>query len=158
MTHIGTRCLTLSEDALVRFGQSLAPLLRAGDTLLLTGEIGAGKSVLSRSIIQSLLPFPEDVPSPTFTLVQTYEIGSFDIWHCDLYRLTDISQIDELGLSDAFEAEVCIVEWPQILGDFAPKDALQITIEPTQTQGFRTITIQNPTSDWAQRLDFLNAA
>ena len=93
--------LTLTADAALTaaFARALAPELGAGDTLLLDGPVGAGKSHFARALIRARLQNPaEDVPSPTFTLVQTYE-GSPPIWHADLYRLTDAAEIDELGLT-----------------------------------------------------------
>ena len=89
----------------------LAPNLTAGDTILLRGDVGAGKTHFARALIQSLLAMPEDVPSPTFTLVQTYETADgTEIWHSDLYRLTHPEEVDELGLTDAFETAICLVE------------------------------------------------
>ena len=111
----------------VRLGVHLQP----GDCVLLSGGIGAGKSHFARALIQSLLVEPEDVPSPTFTLVQTYWDGACEIWHADLYRLETAPDLAELGLDDAFETAICLIEWPGLLGDMAPQDAL--TIEFTQT-------------------------
>ncbi|MDB4112342.1 tRNA (adenosine(37)-N6)-threonylcarbamoyltransferase complex ATPase subunit type 1 TsaE, partial [Yoonia sp.] len=76
------------EAATAAFATQVAPLLSAGDVLLLEGEIGAGKSAFARALIRARLGRMEDVPSPTFTLVQIYEAPDGDIWHCDLYRLT----------------------------------------------------------------------
>jgi len=115
-------------DATAVHGAGLAPHLAAGDVILLTGDVGAGKTHFARSLIQNLLPVAEDVPSPTFTLVQTYDTPKTEIWHSDLYRLSDVQEIEELGLIDAFETAICLVEWPDRLGDLAPVDALHITL------------------------------
>lgn len=115
----------LTETALISLGRRLAPALRPGDTLLLSGDLGAGKSTLARAIIAAVLPAPEDIPSPTFTLVQVYNGQNGDIWHCDLYRLTGPDHLDELGLTEAFETAICLVEWPDRLDGFAPADAAQ---------------------------------
>ncbi len=108
-----------------RLAQVLAPLLHAGDTLLLQGEIGVGKTHFARALIHALAG-AQDVPSPTFTLVQTYEAADFDIWHADLYRLTHPDEAIELGLDEAFGVALCLVEWPERLGADRPKQALTL--------------------------------
>ncbi|CTQ32458.1 tRNA (adenosine(37)-N6)-threonylcarbamoyltransferase complex ATPase subunit type 1 TsaE [Jannaschia rubra] len=116
------------------FAGRLAPLLRGGDVMLLCGPMGAGKTALARALIGALrdragLP-PEDVPSPTFTLVQTYDTGPFETWHADLYRLSDPSEVTELGLDEAFRDALCLIEWPDRLGADAPTDALHVALQP----------------------------
>lgn len=115
-----------SPEQTARIAARLAPLLRAGDCLLLDGPVGAGKTHFARHLVQSLLPAPEDVPSPTYTLVQTYDTTAGPLWHADLYRLTALDEIGELGLIDAFETAICVVEWPDRLGTLAPRDALRL--------------------------------
>lgn len=117
-----------SEEATDALGIRLARHLARGDTLLLTGPIGAGKSHLSRAIIRARLGRMEDVPSPTFTLVQTYEAPDADLWHADLYRLSHPDEVFELGLEDAFSTAICLIEWPERLGPYAPKDAIHISL------------------------------
>ncbi|NIY71422.1 tRNA (adenosine(37)-N6)-threonylcarbamoyltransferase complex ATPase subunit type 1 TsaE [Marivivens donghaensis] len=114
-----------SETDTAALAQRIAPMLRAGDVLLLEGNIGAGKTAFSRALIRARLGYDEDVPSPTFTLVQTYE-DEVDIWHCDLYRLTHPDEAVELGLEEAFEEAICLIEWPDRLADLAPKTALTL--------------------------------
>ncbi|WP_296420343.1 tRNA (adenosine(37)-N6)-threonylcarbamoyltransferase complex ATPase subunit type 1 TsaE [Pseudooctadecabacter sp.] len=113
-------------------GAALARVAERGDCILLSGQIGAGKSALARAFIRTLLGPDTEVPSPTFTLVQTYEHSDFEIWHADLYRLSDTQEAVELGLTDAFATAVCLIEWPDLLGDLAPEDALHIhlTVDP----------------------------
>lgn len=114
--------------------QRLAQNLTAQTTLLLSGDVGAGKTHLARRIIQTYLAkfdLVEDIPSPTFTLVQTYDTPSLTLWHADLYRLTHIDELYELGLEDAFETDVCLIEWPGLLGDLTPDHALHVTLTVT---------------------------
>ncbi len=113
-----------------RLAACFAPHLRAGDTILLTGSIGAGKTAFCRALIRHRLGPEEDVPSPTFTLVQTYE-ADVEIWHADLYRLTHPDEARELGLEEAFDQAICLVEWPDRLGTDAPPDAITLTLTPS---------------------------
>jgi tRNA threonylcarbamoyladenosine biosynthesis protein TsaE len=122
------REISLTDEAATnRLAAAMAALLRAGDTILLQGPIGAGKSAFARGVIRARLHRMEDVPSPTFTLVQTYEAPDGDIWHCDLYRLNDPDEVLELGLEDAFQTAICLIEWPDRLGPDAPETALTLT-------------------------------
>ncbi|MFN3994121.1 MAG: tRNA (adenosine(37)-N6)-threonylcarbamoyltransferase complex ATPase subunit type 1 TsaE [Tabrizicola flagellatus] len=117
---------TATED----LGRRLAVLARPGDVVLLEGAIGAGKSCLARAFIRARLGEVEEVPSPTFTLVQVYPDAEGEIWHADLYRLTHPDEVWELGLDQAFETAICLVEWPDRLGSHRPKGALTIRLEP----------------------------
>lgn len=117
-----------SPDATCALAQRLGAGLRAGDVLLLTGAIGAGKTHLARCLIRSLQDSPEDVPSPTFTLVQAYDTRNGPLWHSDLYRLTAPDEVVELGLVDAFETAICLVEWPDRLGALTPRSALHMAL------------------------------
>ncbi|WP_422075587.1 tRNA (adenosine(37)-N6)-threonylcarbamoyltransferase complex ATPase subunit type 1 TsaE [Tranquillimonas rosea] len=124
--------LTTPEDT-DRLGHWFARTLRGGDTLLLEGGIGAGKTHLARAMIQAMQARhgrAEDVPSPTFTLVQTYEAGPDEIWHADLYRVGGPDEVIELGLHDAFGTAICLVEWPDRLGADAPEAALTVRLTP----------------------------
>jgi len=106
---------------------TMARNARVADVFLLNGPIGAGKTTFARAFIQARLTREEDVPSPTFTLVQTYEDDAGDIWHADLYRLTDPQEIVELGLTGAFDDAICLIEWPDLLSDLTPDGALHCT-------------------------------
>ena len=117
-----------TEADTLALGAQLAPVLKAGDVIALTGGLGAGKTSLARGLIQSVLG-PCEVPSPTYTLVQCYELPAYELWHCDMYRLKQPEDGYELGLIDAFEEAVCLIEWPDKLGDFMPETALSIHIE-----------------------------
>ncbi|MEZ5753432.1 MAG: tRNA (adenosine(37)-N6)-threonylcarbamoyltransferase complex ATPase subunit type 1 TsaE [Paracoccaceae bacterium] len=116
------------EAATAALGAFLAPRLAAGDCLLLEGPIGAGKSHLARALIRKRLGRFEDIPSPTFTLVQTYDAGEVEIWHADLYRLSHPDEVLELGLEDAFSSAICLVEWPDRLGAHLPAGALHLKL------------------------------
>jgi tRNA threonylcarbamoyladenosine biosynthesis protein TsaE len=109
-------------------GARLADLARPGDAILLEGPIGAGKSCLARAFIRARLGRAEEVPSPSFTLVQVYE-ADVEIWHADLYRLTHPDEVWELGLDDAFASAICLVEWPDRLGVHQPPGALHLRLE-----------------------------
>lgn len=144
-----------SPDATCAFAQALAPLLHPGDTLLLSGGVGAGKTHFARCLIRALLIAPEDVPSPTYTLVQTYEGQTGEIWHADLYRLGDTMELVELGLAEAFSTAICLVEWPDRLGDLTPADALWLEFEPRTAPGaedHRLLRLGWRGDRWAQRL------
>ena len=126
--------------------------LQKGDVVLLKGDIGAGKSHFARSLIKSAMYINEEVPSPTFTLVQVYDTTIGSIWHADLYRLNDYSDVIELGLIDAFGEEIVLLEWPERLGYLEPKDSL--TIEIIILEGDRREIIFSTTSnEWKPRLD-----
>lgn len=115
-------------EATEALGRKLAALARPGDVVLLEGPIGAGKSCLARAFIRARLGDHEEVPSPTFTLVQVYDDRGTEIWHADLYRLTHPDEVWELGLDQAFETSICLVEWPDRLGRHLPPGALTIRL------------------------------
>ena len=128
-----------SDADTTRLGQALASRLRSGDTLLLEGPVGAGKTHLARAVIQALLPVPEDVPSPTYTLVQTYDGPNFAIWHADLYRLADGGELVELGLAEALGEALVLIEWPDRLpAEMVPVDALRVSLS-TEGDGRRAV-------------------
>lgn len=126
----------------------LAQNVEIGDTILLTGAVGAGKTHFARSFIKSLLMVDEDVPSPTFTLVQTYDTAVGEVWHSDLYRLSAEQEIEELGLFDAMTEAVCLIEWPDRLGNYTPTDALHIEFTPSRTLDSRVLIAQWDDPKW----------
>ena len=145
-----------SEQDTADLARKLGQHLGVGDVILLVGEIGAGKSFFARSLIQSVQQIVEDVPSPTFTLIQTYSTKLGEIWHADLYRLGAIDEVIELGLIDAFDQAICLVERPEILGDFSPKNALKLVFETTGGPNERHISLQWSESDHSERFAHLN--
>lgn len=140
-------------DATAKFAEQIGAILQQGDVLLLEGDIGAGKTHFARALIQSLQDTPEDVPSPTFTLVQTYETKRGTVLHADLYRLTNPDDVAELGLLDAFESSICLVEWPDRLGEDMPADRVTLTFTLAGTvASARSVQISATNAHWQQRL------
>lgn len=145
-------------DATARIGAALGAALRPGDSVLLQGPLGAGKTALARAVIAARLSVcgaDEDIPSPTFTLTQIYETDSGDIWHADLYRLTDPSQVWELGLTEAFDTAICLVEWPERLGPLTPRRALVARLAFDAGAG-RTLTLTPHGPGWETALEALS--
>ena len=145
------------EKALQKLAARVAPQLKTGDVLTLEGPLGAGKTAFTRALIQSLDPAIGEVPSPTFTLVQAYDLARLSpplsLWHFDLYRLAE-KEIDilELGWDDARRFGVCIVEWPDRLGGLLPKDRLDINIAFVKdSENSREMTF-TPHGAWNQRM------
>ena len=147
-----------SPDHTRQFAENLSAYLRSGDVILLEGGIGAGKTHFARSLIQALQARTcrvEDVPSPTFTLVQTYDVDPSEIWHADLYRLSHPDEIEELGLTQAFDDAICLVEWPDRLGDLWPERALLMSFDTSADPGrddHRVITFTGPKHIWQDRV------
>ncbi|EEE37917.1 uncharacterized P-loop hydrolase UPF0079 [Rhodobacteraceae bacterium KLH11] len=135
-----------------RMGSRLQP----GDTILLEGAIGSGKTHFARALIQSVLAVSEDIPSPTFTLVQVYDTELGEVWHSDLYRLGSVEEIEELGLIDAFEASICLIEWPDKLGSLTPQPALLIrfTADPDD-HDTRHLTLSWSDPKWNIKLEII---
>ncbi len=149
MTTPRRRTLTLrSPEETAAVARRIGQALTAGDVLLLSGGIGAGKTHFARALIHALQDPPEDVPSPTFTLVQTYDTTAGELWHADLYRLTGPGEIEELGLPEAFDSAICIVEWPDRLGDLTPQQALSLSFETLAEEDARALTLSWTAPRW----------
>jgi tRNA threonylcarbamoyladenosine biosynthesis protein TsaE len=138
-----------------RVGQlatTLAKIAHAGDCFALQGDLGAGKTTFSQHFIRSLLNAPQDVTSPTFTIVQWYDTrAGFRICHADLYRLKHESELFEIGLEEAYEQHVLLVEWPEIARNHLPEDTLYLSIVQ-QVDDTRTIHLHSHSEEWEQRL------
>ncbi len=141
---------TISEEQTAKIAAQIASVAKAGDTFALFGTLGAGKSVFCRSFVQSLTG-AEEVPSPTFTLVQGYLAKDFEIFHFDLYRLKTPEEIFELGMEDALAEGVCLIEWPEKMGNYLPKNIFKVEIEIVEGDK-RLITISSKDSDKEKRL------
>ena len=113
------------EAATAAFAARVAAVATGGDIIALRGDLGAGKTTFARAFIHAR-GCEEEVPSPTFTLVQVYEVGSNAIWHFDLYRLNSPDEAWELGIEDAFSEAISLIEWPERLGSLLPRRRLQI--------------------------------
>jgi len=139
-----------------RLGLFLANHMQAGDIVALEGGLGAGKSELARAIIRHLCPDEDDIPSPTFTLVQTYEPETLpQLLHFDLYRLETPEDAFALGIEDAFVDSICLIEWPERLGPYLPATALKVSLAMTDGgESQRRVTIDGPES-WQARLSGL---
>lgn len=130
------------EEAMVAFGEQLANITQGHGLIFLEGDLGAGKTTLSRGIIRGM-GHTGAVKSPTFTLVEPYEIGDIRAFHFDLYRLVDPEELEYMGIRDYFGQDaLCLIEWPQQGAGFLPKADLTITIRPHNTGRALTLSPQ----------------
>jgi tRNA threonylcarbamoyladenosine biosynthesis protein TsaE len=142
--------LELADDsATAALGARLGAAARAGDVIALIGDLGAGKTTLARGLIQHLLGPKTEAPSPTFTLVQTYQGPRFPIWHFDLYRLNAAGEARELGLEEAVDG-LALIEWPDRLGRDLPMARLEVRLSfGGQGRIARLVDLD----DWSARID-----
>ncbi|MCC7271309.1 MAG: tRNA (adenosine(37)-N6)-threonylcarbamoyltransferase complex ATPase subunit type 1 TsaE [Alphaproteobacteria bacterium] len=155
MTTVTIRLADLAATA--RLAAAVAARARPGDTIALSGDLGAGKTAFARAFVRARCGSGEDVPSPTFTLVQTYgDPGGGEIWHVDLYRIADPSEAVELGLEDAFGDALVILEWPERIAGLLPVDRLDIALAYAGPDGARSATLTGR-GGWAARLAGIDA-
>jgi tRNA threonylcarbamoyladenosine biosynthesis protein TsaE len=128
----------------------LAAVARPGDVIALQGELGAGKTCFARAFIRAR-GGDEDVPSPTFTLVQTYDLPDGRVWHFDLYRLRVAEEAWELGIEEAFEEGISLIEWPERLGMLLPRRRLLVALDFAATSSARRVALSGD-GEWATRL------
>lgn len=149
-----TPFISKSEQETAEFARDLALILRAGDVLFLEGELGMGKSVFARALIRELSTDPAlEVPSPTFTMVQTYDTIKGPLWHFDLYRIKAPEDVYELGWEDALAGGLVLVEWPSRLNSaLAPRNRLELGFGASEIkEGARHLTF-TPHGSWKDRL------
>lgn len=146
------------EAATERLARRLAALARPGDVIALTGELGSGKTVFARAFVNALAhprgEGPEEVPSPTFTLVQVYDRLPAPVWHVDLYRIKRPHEADELGLDEALADGIMLIEWPDRLGPRLPAERLDVTLAFAEAEGARHAVLQGGAA-WTERLEAL---
>ena len=144
-------------EATTALGARIAPLLHAGDAVLLYGPLGMGKSTLARGLIRSLTRPDEDVPSPTFTLVQFYETAP-PIAHFDLYRLNRPEEAFEIGLDEALDEGCALIEWPERLGEdpgaYLGPDRLTVTL--SEADGDTRLATVSGAGAWETKLKDLH--
>jgi tRNA threonylcarbamoyl adenosine modification protein YjeE len=144
-------------EATEALARSLAPLARRGDVVAIAGDLGAGKTVFARGFVRALSGDAEEVPSPTFTLLQSYDARDptlGQVHHFDLYRLGSADEVIELGFEEALTSGVLLVEWPERLGRLLPAGCLQVRIVALSTGDDRRIEV---TGDAAWRLRLAEA-
>ncbi len=151
------------EAATARLAQSVAALARPGDVIALFGELGSGKTAFARAFINAL-PAPdgttpaafEEVPSPTFTLLQTYQRAPAPVWHFDLYRVARPDEAYELGFEEALDGGILLIEWAERLGPLLPAERLELRFDYTESAGARRAVLMG-TGNWDRRLRDLAA-
>ena len=123
-----------SPQALEAFGAAVAPRLEVGEAVCLTGPLGAGKTTFARGLVSAFAGVDE-APSPTFTLMQTYEGSRFPLAHFDLYRLRSAEEVFEIGLDEALDVGAAVIEWSERLGDAQPPDRLDLALSLARPAG-----------------------
>lgn len=149
-THDSVSLAIGAPEAMAALGRVIARALRPGEAVCLWGPLGAGKSTLARGLIRALTSEDEEVPSPTFTLVQVYQGSALQVAHFDLYRLTSAAEAFELGLDEALDEGAAVVEWPERLDGALPADRLDVEISPGDADDGRRVSI-TPHGAWKGR-------
>ena len=122
------KIVSKNETQTLLIGKIIASLLKKGDIVILTGELGSGKTKLTEGIL-SYFDLQDEISSPTFTIVNEYIANGIPLYHFDIYRLEDSSEFSEIGGEEYFETGICVIEWGEIIQDVLPKDYIQICFE-----------------------------
>lgn len=146
--------LLADEAATARLGAAVARGLRPGEAVCLSGPLGAGKSTLARALVRALTSPDEEVPSPTFTLVQFYEGPRLAVAHFDLYRLSDPDEAYEIGLDEALDDGAAVIEWPERLEGRLPPDRLDIELALGDDAGERRVRLARHGAWEGRELEF----
>lgn len=155
MTAATLHFISQSEAETAAIAAALAAQCRREDCILLTGDLGAGKTTFARGFIHALCNPAEEVVSPTFTLVQTYHGNNIQLWHFDLYRLKSPRELQEIGLDEALATGISLIEWPELARDLLPASALTVHISSDAgTQ--RKITFSGKPEIWQSRFAAIN--
>jgi len=142
-----------SESETLALAGRLAQLARAGDVIALRGELGSGKTTFARGFIRARGRGDEEVPSPTFTLVEIYEFSERApaVWHLDLYRLSKAEEVYELGFEEALGGAILLIEWPERLASLLPRERLDVELSAGPSPANRRIRLRGGPG-WARRL------
>lgn len=136
---------TRSAEETLALGRRIGQEAKPGQIYALSGDLGVGKTVFTQGMAQGL-GITEPVSSPTFTIVQVYEGGRLPFYHFDVYRIGDVTEMEEIGYEDCFFGEgVCLIEWAELIADILPDDCIHIVIRKNLQEGFsyRQITIDS---------------
>ena len=145
------------EAATGRLAAAVAARARVGDVIALAGGLGAGKTSFARAFLRARAGDPAlEVPSPTFTLVQTYDLPDGPVWHFDLYRLKQAEEAWELGIEDAFAEAISLIEWPERLGGLLPAEHLEVALDAANEPSARSARL-TATATWRDRIAGLDS-
>ena len=140
--------ISKNETDTKNFAKTLAPLLTKKDIIVLSGDLGSGKTKFTEGIL-SYLGLEHEISSPTFTIVNEYQKEDLSIYHFDVYRLEDVSEFYEIGGEEYFEHGICLIEWGEIISEALPKNYLHITFSKDDCdQNNRILTLQSNGKKW----------
>lgn len=132
--------------------KALAKQIKLNDTITLTGGLGAGKTTFVKFLVNSIANKNIEVTSPTFNILNIYEFEGNEIWHFDLYRLKNKNEIYEIGVDEALEQKLTVIEWPEIIKEFLPRNCLEINIEVKDNDEIR-IFLARFGDNWKNRIE-----
>ena len=145
--------MILDQTGVESFAARLAETAEAGDVFALYGTLGAGKTVFSRAFVRALTTPDEEVPSPTFTLVQIYDADKAAVWHFDLYRLKDAGEIYEIGFEEALCGGISLIEWPDRAGRLLPRGRLDVVIDNADAPDRRRVSVVPHGKKWLEKTE-----